>query len=266
MVKRISSLEDYSNSLAEETLVEMAESFFGARKSVEEESEHFMDSAGKVKEFGEEALDRASLLHALLLDPSRVTAFYELLGVKPGQLLEWVDPEHAKLYVKIPFAFTNKGRYAKLLANVYEIVAGLFDEYLNGRYYSPLRHGGRKRLSLHYNLLKDWAGHINRRIRDVNEGMAPSCVLGFAKGLDCSMVEAERITGATLPGYACALDHDLQMPSVNCQALGLKEIPALPPLDQVKDKLLSFAKDVYKTEGSRVQGLLDRLAPTKRRR
>jgi hypothetical protein len=95
--------------------------------------------------------------------------------------------------------------------------------------------------------------------------MAPSCVLGFAKGLDCGAVEAERITGATLPGYACALDQDLKIPFVDCQALGLKEIPALPPQDQVKDKLRAFAKDVYKTDSSRVQALLDRLAPSKRR-
>ena len=240
-------------------LVEMAEGFFGARKSVEEESEQFAAMAAKVREFGQAALDRASLLHALLFDDETVHEFYLRIGVKPDKLLLWVEPSQARLFVKIPFAFTTQGRYSKLIALVYRAVFEAFDEYLNGRHYSAVRYGSRKRLSLHYKFLKDWGGNINRRIRSVNEGLAPSSVLGFAKGLDLGRAEAERVTGATIPGYASSLDQDLKIPPLDCLALGLKELPELPAPDKVEAAVASFAEQLYKADKERVQILLQGL-------
>ncbi len=255
----MSRLEEFTDSLAQETMIEMAESFFGARKSIDDERELFEDKVKAIASIADAALAKLNLLHALLLEEGLAHELYAELGVRPGRLFQWVDPAKVTLFLDIPFALTGEGRYVRLVCKTYDAVQQAFDEYLHGRYYADPRTPGRKRLSLHFELLKDWAGHINRRIRNVNEGMAPSCVLGFFKGLHPGEVDNERITGATIPGYSCALDDDLAIPPVDCLALGLKEFPELPPAEAVKPRVERFAHALYPDNKERINALLERL-------
>ena len=247
--------DEYSDALTQETLLEMAENFFGERKSLDDEKERFGEQAKVLREFGESCLTKAGLLHALLLNEENVYEFYNALGVKPGPLLLWVEPSRKKLFFPLPFAFTIRGRYIKTVLRAYETVAESFDIYLNGRYYKAPG-SKQKRLSTHYKLLKDWAGHINRRIRAVSEGLAPSCVLSFAHGMNVEAMEKERISGATLDNYACSLDESLAIAPVSCHESGLKELPELPASGKAEALVKSFAKGVYRNNKKRCMALV----------
>lgn len=250
------TFDEFSNAIAEETLIEMADSFFGARKTIDDDKDHFCEQAKMLFTQCELALQRSALLHALLLTPENILDFYDALAVNPGCLAKWIDPDKAQLEESLPLALTTRGRYVRLVYQAYKTAQDAFDEYMHGRYYSVPGEQGRKRLSLHYHLLRDWAGHINRRIRNVNEGMAPSCVLGFAKSMDHMEVEREKITGATLEGYACTLDHDLAISPVSCEEVGLRELPELPPPNAVKNKIMDFAGELYEPNKKHIKQLL----------
>lgn len=259
MARDTSRMESFADSLAQETLVDMAENFFGARKDLDKEIENFRAQAEKLKAVGEAALGKANVLHALLLDEETAHDFYFELGIGPGRLFAWVDPAGPKPAFQPPRALTSRGRYVKAVLKAYAEMQEAFDVYLHGRYYLDSRQPGRKRLSVHYNLLRDLAGHINRRIRKVNEGQAPSCVLGFAKSLNVGGLAKERITGATLIGDLRALDHDLAFTPVSCVDLGLKELPELPLPRGVKDVVVGYAGKVHHEHRAQADAALARL-------
>jgi len=93
----------------------------------------------------------------------------------------------------------------------------------------------------------------------VNESLAPSCVLGFVKGLDVSAAEREAVTGATLHNYACSLDESLKMSLVDTTAMGLLELPELPPLEQARQTVRDFAAETYSRHATLARSALRRL-------
>lgn len=256
----MSVMDEYADALSQEILVEMAESFFGARKSLDDEKELFRKKVEQVKHIAWTALARTGLLHALLLDNKAAPEFYKGLKVVPKRLFALVDPLKARLFLPMPWALGPKGRYEKLLIRTYEAVQDSFDEYLHGRYYEDPRFRGRKRLSLHYYLLKDWAEHINGRVNKVNVNQAPSCVLSFAKDMHVADREKERITEATLDGYSNTLNNDLAIAPVNIQKMGLPQLPDLPPLPEVKSFIADFARDLYESKRDEVLAVMERVS------
>ena len=238
-----------ADGLIQETLLDMADSFFGARTSLEQEIERFETQAKALKKQRDEALSRADLLHALLLTQELAHEFYFSLGVHPKAFFAQVDPSRPLPPFKRPRALTRRGRFVKAVLKAYDAMQREFDAYMEGRYYADPRKPGRKRLSMHYRLMVDWAGHVNRRIRQVNEGQAPSCVLAFAKSLNVENVAKERITDAPLDrgGIECSLDQELAFKPVSCMDLGIRELPELPLLATVKRKVARHARQIYRS-------------------
>lgn len=254
-------MDSFAEGLIQETLVDMAESFFGARTELEKEIERFEAQAKVLKKLAEAALPLADLLHALLLNEENAHELYTTLGVRPGRYFTWVDPSHELPPFKRPWALTGRGRYVKAMLRAYDQMQVAFDVYLNGRYYSDPRQHGRKRLSVHYYLMRDWAGHINRRIRKVNEGQAPSCVLAFAKSLDVEAVTKERVTDAPLDtgGINCKLDQDLAFKPVSLFDLGLKELPDLPSIKLARVRVARLARQVWRADKALARAALNGL-------
>ncbi|THB64162.1 MAG: hypothetical protein D6E12_15465 [Desulfovibrio sp.] len=255
----MSDMESFSDGLIRETLVDMADTFFGARKDLEDEIAGFTAQAEKLKAQGDQALALASVLHALLLSEENAYDLYYELGVRPRRLLLWVDPAQARACFPMPRKLTGSGRYQAAVLRAYDMTQTAFHEYLHGHYFSDPRTPGRKRLSMHFELLQNWAGHINRRIRRVNESLAPSCVLGFAKSMDVAALDKERITGATLEGSSCDLDQDLAFSPISCFELGVKQLPELPPLAQAKKILLRNAAKIYSEDRTLARQALEHM-------
>jgi len=254
----MSHFDAYADAIAQETLLEMAENFFGERTSIDDEKDHFFAQAKALREQCDTALEKAALLHALLVTDENIHDFYFLLDVRPGPYFLWVDPQQAQLWFPMPFAFTMKGRYVRLLLRAYDQVQQAFDAYMNGAYHT-IPGTGQKRLSMNYKLLTEWSGHINRRIRKVNEGLAPSCVLGFAHCMDVDAVQKERLTGATMNDYCCSLDQSLEIAPVSCHEEQVRALPELPPLKDVQKVLGIYARQVYRAHKAELRPLLRRL-------
>lgn len=254
----MSHFDAYADAIAQETLLEMAENFFGERSSIDDEKERFCAQAEILRKMAEGCLEKAALLHALLMTDENIHDFYFLLDVRPGRYFLWVDPAKANIWFPFPFALTCKGRYVKLLLRTYDRVQKAFDAYMNGTYHT-IPESGQKRLSMHFKLLLNWAGHINRRIRKVNEGLAPSCVLGFAHCMNVENVNKERVSGATLNDYCCSLDQSLEIAPVSCHEEQVKELPELPPLGDVEKVLKVYARQIFKAHKSELKPMLQRL-------
>lgn len=252
-------IDDLTESLTTEILVEMADSFFGARKSIDEEKERFNIQAAKVKAIGEATLKRISLLHSLLLKKKYLQDFYRSLGVAPDQLVRLVETTPNNERISVPFAFTRRKRYEKLLLRAYGEAAGAVSGYLHGEYYSDPKEPGRKRLTPSYENLQAWAKKINDHVKKVNQGHSPSSVLSFSKSLNGPQLRHESISEATINGYSNSLDHSLALPPVDFQAYGLQELPELPAPDRVKSKVAGFARGLYKQHKERINALLEHL-------
>ena len=257
--RSMDKLDEISKALREEALSEMAESFFGARKEVETEKDLFLVRAGRVRDKGRLALDRAALLHALLLDGAAAPAFYAVLGVEPGPLLSLVDPQRARLFLARPIALTRRSRYASYVLDAYSVLHDACDDYLHGSTFEDTEHPERKVQTMSYLELRAWCDQINAEVRRINERMPPSLVLECAHGLDVEAVAKEEVTGATLDGFAGELDRGLAMTPVDFAALSLPDLPELPAAGSAAKRVRRFARDLYDQAGERLEAILARL-------
>lgn len=238
------TLESYAEGLVEETLVEAASTFFGARVALEREIEHYEDEARKLKRVEDGVLRRASALHFLLLDGAAAEEFYELIGVRPGHLLDAAQVARRDATgVDVPFALRPSSRYAKLALAAYEALVHAVDAYLHGEYYTDSH--GRKRITPNYGRLQKWCHDLNAKIEALNSDHSPSGTLCFVKGLDPSLIEKQRLSEATMAGYAQELDRELAFKPVECLALNHLVAPELPGVDAVRDVIMEFCRGLY---------------------
>ncbi len=252
-------IDDLNESLTTEILVEMADSFFGARKAIDEEKERFEAQASAVKAIGEATLQRVALLHELLPEEDDIRKLYEHLGVDPQPFLQLVRDIPVPRKVSIPFALTTAGRYEKLFLKVYGEVTGAVRGYLHGEYYDDPHTPGRKRLTPNYDQLKNWAEAVNDKVQKVNQGHSPSSVLNFSKSLKGAQVRHESISEATIDGYSNSLDQSLALAPLDFQSYSLQEFPELPALNKVKPQLTKFIRGLYKQHKERINALLKHL-------
>lgn len=130
----------FTSMLHEEVMTEMAESFFSARKGVDDEIDLFESKEADVALAGQRALCRCALLHTLLLGTEGSRGFFDALGVDiaPSGLLAKVAPVIPCLFMPLPWGISMKSRYTSLLVRVYSSVYAAFDMYLNGSCYTYL--------------------------------------------------------------------------------------------------------------------------------
>lgn len=248
-------LESYADGLVEETLLETATTFFGARVALEREIEHYHEAAEKLTRVEEGVLCRAATLHHLLLHAEAAREFYQLIGVKPGHLLDAAEVARCDFSgIEIPFAFTRRSRYAKLVLAAYAALVRASAAYLHGEYYTDSE--GRKRVSVNFGQLQKWCHDLNEKITALNRDHSPTGTLCFVKGLDPSLIERQRLSEATLDGYAQELDRELAFKPVECISLNYLAAPELPGVDAVRDIVLRFARGLYSRAGAEARRVM----------
>lgn len=244
MVKEPKSMVD---GLAEETMVEMAESFFGARKQVEDYLERIQDMAGELKPKAAAAAAEIKALNGLLPDSGR-EEFYRALGVEPAPYLELGADSRADARAESPsggLALTAAGRQAKQVLAAYGKAQPVVEDYLHGTYSPDPDHPGRMFLSSNLATLTSLAQAANERIASINQ--EPSHVLGYLRRLNVVEAEREKFTGGTLDDYADAADKALAYEPVDVAALDLPVLPDLPPLESVRGKLKPLLKQLFRS-------------------
>ena len=230
MPKNKSFLEDFYN----ETMTEMAENFFARRRRGETRLEGFRALAGDVRETGLRALRHWGALFALLVDEELAVGFFRECGVDasalPAQAAAAGDPWR----FTPPFALTFAGRYAKSVRYVYMAVHAATQDYLHGAYGTDTHNPARKILLPNLDALKTLAGTLNAEVEGVNTGQSPSTVLSFAKSMDPTEVEKEAVVGGMGWEDVRKLDRELAFKVIDLDALGLPDLPDIPPLDDVE--------------------------------
>ncbi|GAU09419.1 hypothetical protein [Desulfoplanes formicivorans] len=254
----MSTLSDYADALVEEGLVEAADTFFGARKRLEDEITVFHQKCRELEHIGQEVVAWGHGLGFLLLEGDRVEAFYRAIGV---DLTGQSPLNGSRLHKDMrPGPGLLAGtRYWKTVYKVYQELFQAVDTYLHGRHYDdPSRPGGKKR-TICLTTLTTWAERINERIKDLNNNHQASQVLQFAKQFRGDEVEKEKITGA---GVVYNLDAELAFEPLDLSQCGLLDFPELPAPQGVKKTVKSFCLDMYKHDKSRILTILHQIEPS----
>jgi len=238
-------LDALADGLVLETLSDTAQTFFGARKGLENEIELFQSRQRQLGEIERRVRRRSGLLHHLLLDPETVREFYRELGADAGQFVDAVDPDYRSQVFKVPLALTPGGRYVKAVVKAYALARESLDEYLHGRYVLDSDGSGRKVMTPNYDLLSQWCERINQRIENVNENMSPSGTMCFVRGLDPGEMARERVSGATIEGRGSGLDADLAFKPLPIMVMDQHVFPDLPEPARVKSRVRRAARKVY---------------------
>lgn len=249
--------EEMVSALQDEVLSEMAETFFSARKAVDDEIELFRSREDELRRASQRALCLAAWLSDLLTGRDMAERLWLALGV-PVDFLSLVNSGERCPHRDLPFAWTRRGRYEKLLQDVYEDAWRAFDDYVNGTATPvPGRPGKVRRLG--YRRYRRWAGEINRMVEKVNRDHSPSCVLGMARSMDVQGQDKLRVAGGGMDGYSCALDATLALPCLDERVPALPDLPELPPPDAAARTLRSFARKAWDERRARAAEVLARV-------
>lgn len=240
----MSDLKDFADKLQQEVVTDMAESYFGDRKNLEDMQKAFSVMVEEFRSSGPALAQAAARLHRLLLDRQTARDFYISLDILPS-CIPFSDEVPRPFFDKLPFAFTGLGRYEKCVFRAYSVFQKVADEYVNGRYFNDPDNPGRKRLTLHYLRLKALAEYINEEVVRVNENMTPSGALRYVKRMDIGQAEREDMIGAACLLDGCELDEDLKFKPVDFESLQLPVVQELPRLSDVKFAISTFCKTIY---------------------
>ncbi len=249
---------DFSEPMVEEVMSDVADHFFGSRKELEDMTEIFGSYLIKLREKEDELAERAGLLNWLLINADTVSRFYEAIGVNPEKLLmaEPRLPDTTHKLEQMPFAFTAKGEFVKIVLWAYNALQKACYEHING--YPEDSDCG----DVYYKMLLKMASLINEKICNINTGMSPCCVLDFARRFNPCSQGKEHITGGTLDGYAFSIDSKLAYQPIAFESLQLKSYPELPEQNTVISEITLFCEKNYPDNKDEIR---KRIADLKRR-
>jgi len=253
MMSRISEMAD---DLATEVLSEAAGTFFGQRKDLESEIALFQQKSAALGKIGQKAIFARKVMHKLLIEEALIQEFYQALGLRTPACLDIADASETALHVSVPFAWTLRGRYCKLLFSSYASLHCAVQEYLHGGYRNDPVDPRRKIAVFGYVKLLEWSQRIDQKVKTMNTQQAPSEVLQFVKRLDVRGCEMEQSIGAS-----CEVNRNSGMlfPCVDFASLRLPTFEELPPPAEVRSRLRSFCKALFPGKASEVRGLLREL-------
>ncbi|MBU1229515.1 MAG: hypothetical protein KKA55_01650 [Proteobacteria bacterium] len=245
----------FADALESEVLTEMAGTFFGARKALEEYLEDFHLDVESLRSMEARVFSRALFLRSLLLGPEGEAALFAEIGVAPpfadsrrhSGSRTW-HPE------RLPFALFTGARYAKAVLLAYAEVRQACEVYMSGEYEDDPVQKGRKRLSLHYRQVERQCQRLNERIGRLNTEMTPSSVLQYARSI--SMVDQPGHGTLSNSLGAESLDKGLQFQPVDFASLGLWVAPSLPPVEACEKDILRFCARQFKLHGPQIKKVL----------
>jgi hypothetical protein len=253
----MSTYKSFVDSLAEEALTDLADTFFGARRQVENMLEVFRSAVEKMHEYEAEIASRASLLHWVLLNGKSAEAFYQAIGVGTPEALLENKASPSATAVPIPRGLTARGRYARLVVSAYNSLVGMCDTYMNGRnIVTP--EGDREEPDIHYRQLIAMGDIINQQIARVNTEISPSWTLQRARLLDTEAADRECLVGMSWCGGGISgIDEKLAFTPIDLKSLDLKVYPELPALDTVRDRIERFCRALYSDHKTEIRDLLE---------
>lgn len=242
-----------TNPFAGEILLEVAGTFFGTRKHIEEMIALVHDSAKRLQRQSRQVDHRAATLNYLLLHPVNSRKFFGIANVDYKAFAVDGPPTNDGLPPNKPSGWTVKRKYINLVLEAYAALQTAVSLYQTG----PPDDDGDVRPSLpedaYYNLLVEMCRLINAKITALNQGMTPSATMSYVKTLDAEGRSKARIAGGASGEYAQSIDQKLRFDRIRFTDLGLKSYPLLPPLNPMRAKITAFCKTLFKTNTPEVR-------------
>ncbi len=251
--------EDLSESLKVEVLTEMADTYFGARRELDQLLERFDQLTDRLAKVAIQVMTQAGLLHELLLEDTGAPGFYRAVGVDPEAVPRSMGRETPAAPARLPLALTPRGRWLKAVKNAYTDYQILAHDYMHGHKEVDARDPRRKRTSLHYAQLADLAERINAKIHYVNEDLSMREALEYAKRLDPVVMERERMAGGG-QYHEEERSSDKDFVPIDFEHLGLRPMPELPEPKTAWKMAGSWLKAFYGEHGPEIRALMVRLA------
>lgn len=242
-------------ALESEVLTEMAGTFFGARKGLEDMQEAFLHHAEELRAQAAKVYSRVFFLRALLLGQEGENALFAALGL-PAQFPEAQSQSGSRVWrpESLPFALLPSTRYIKAVLLAYVEVQHACEVYLSGEYEDDPEVKGRKRMKLHYKMIERLCRRLNERIAKINADMPPSSVLQYARNI--STVEQPGQGAITNSLGAESLDKGLKFEALDFATLSLWKAPELPAPAACEEKLSAFAAAFYRSNKDKVRRVL----------
>ncbi|MBU1040191.1 MAG: hypothetical protein KKF77_03715 [Proteobacteria bacterium] len=244
-----------ADALGEEVLTEMAGTFFGARKALDDLLEDFNVLVEELRAREAKVYSRVCYLRSLLLGPEGEEAFFAELGLKApfagscghSGSRTW-HPD------RTPFAFFASTRYLKAVLQAYADLRHTCEAYMVGEYEEDPGQSGRKRLSPHYRQVERHCARLNERIEKLNTEMTPSSVLEFARGINAAEEPGQGVLDNSLG--AESLDNSMKFQKIDFAALGVWKAPSLPPVESCEAAISRFCTGWFKQHGLQIKKVL----------
>lgn len=252
------SHDDFSESLADEVLTDMANNFFGDRVQLEENIRLLHKTADLLRKKEAGIYEKAAFLNYLMLTPQAARSIYRASGIDTDVFAVKGDVTEKTLPAYLPSALTKKGEYVKFVLWAYEALEKACQDYACGA-----REGLPEKRHFEVGdadcrLLKSMCTLINEEIDRINHRCLPSQVLQAAKRFDQAAQAKEHFTGGgTFYGDDCSLNQNLAFKHIEFASLSVKELPVLPPVEEVQNGIVREAKTNYAQNKARIHDMLD---------
>lgn len=247
----MADLDRMADSIKMEVLSEMAGTYFGARVALDDEFVEFDRLTDKLGRLGRSVVAQAGLLHALLLGAQGAPGFYAVLGVDPADVSIPLDKGPAAS-ARLPFAFTPRGRWLKLVRRSYTSLQQRSEEYLHGRAVPDPNEPRRKIMTPSFTRLAAMAQDINHRVEHVNQNLPLSTALSYAKSLNGAASERENLMGASAGVQRDTQDY---IP-IEFASLALPRLPDLPHPDVAWSRVKPWLKRFWREHHTELARLL----------
>ena len=250
-----SSLAD---ALEVEVLTQMADTFFGARKNLDDLMDAFKVHVEDLRANEKMVVAHALFIRSLFLGSEGEQQFYTALNVEaPFKHI----PEHSAGHVwrseHIPFAFFESTRYVKLVQLAYTRMYSACAEYASGVYEDDPDLKGRKRMTISYDFIVSLWDMLNTRVEKINREMAPSSVLQYARSIHNCEQNGQGALSCELG--AQSLDDGLRYKMFTFESLNLWKPPTLPKPEACAENIAAFSRAFYAAHKNGIQHVLKAL-------
>lgn len=244
-----------ADALESEVLTEMAGTFFGTRKALEDLIEDFKILVEDIRAREAKVFSRVFYLRSLLLGPEGEAELFAEIGVPDPFSDSKVHPGSRTWHPdRLPFAIFASTRYVKATLQAYAELRHTCEVYMSGEFEEDPDRRGRKRLSPHYRQLERHCARINERIEKVNTEMTPSSVLQYARNISSEDQPGHGTLSNELG--AESLDQGLMFQKIDFAALGMWTAPSLPPVEACEPAISRFCVRYFKQHGEHIKKVL----------
>jgi hypothetical protein len=239
-----SQVGDIAAALAYQVKKEIAETFFGTRRELEEEREDLVSQGKRVqKAWIQEVQAPLVLIGELLLDPETANSFFALVGQENLHRAAPKSPDRtfseAVGRCPLPFALTSQAKYQALIAQWYALALQRSKPLL------------------------ERAQALGKKVRLYNEDLAKFSatyslteILAFVKAIEGGG-ELKGVLGEnTDPRAVPELEKKLMLRSLDASGLGLDGIKPLPALSRMREPLRTLVKQAFNRNEEQIKSCL----------